>query len=371
VWALNGDTAFATTRVRTNTTAFVSSGELIASITIEGEATLDLYDIVVVTPAGKKGIGIELFEVTPEIIDLGAGPGSTAYAVNDLGQVVGDGGGTAFLWENGALRYLGVLPGHTHSFATDINEGGQVVGTSSGGTVPSRAFIWTEASGMQALPGTLGGTQSEAWAINESGDVVGASTLPGDTIHHAVVWRNGMIIDIQAPSFPAGKSYAWEINESGEVVGTIYTNPQSSFRWTTDSGMQLIAATPESNSGEALGINNNGMIVGWKPSAAGEPPTAYTWNAGSFLHLGTLGGRGSVAMAVNDLGAVVGRAETGTRHRQQVGFIWTPGTGMKSLGVPSGRDNGWAMDINETGSVVGQTWGSSGGESRATLWRFP
>ncbi|HJR36463.1 MAG TPA: hypothetical protein VJ817_16015 [Gemmatimonadales bacterium] len=63
VWALAGDTAFATTRVTVNSTRFVKSGELVANITIAADAPLALFDVVVITLAGKKGIGIEKFAV--------------------------------------------------------------------------------------------------------------------------------------------------------------------------------------------------------------------------------------------------------------------------------------------------------------------
>lgn len=62
-WALAGDTAIATTKVKTNSTRFVSSGELVANITIAADAPLALFDVVVITLAGKKGIGIEKFAV--------------------------------------------------------------------------------------------------------------------------------------------------------------------------------------------------------------------------------------------------------------------------------------------------------------------
>jgi hypothetical protein len=62
-WAIAGDTAFATTRITTNSTHFVKAGELVANITISGDAPLAAYDIIVVTALGKKGIGIEKFTV--------------------------------------------------------------------------------------------------------------------------------------------------------------------------------------------------------------------------------------------------------------------------------------------------------------------
>jgi hypothetical protein len=63
VWAIDGDTALATTKITTNSTRFVKSGELVANITIAADAPLALFDIMVVTTGGKKGIGIEKFEV--------------------------------------------------------------------------------------------------------------------------------------------------------------------------------------------------------------------------------------------------------------------------------------------------------------------
>ena len=372
IWALDRDTAFGTTKVRTNSTSFVSATELVANVTIEAEASPDLYDVVVLTAGGKKGIGIELFEVTTEIIDLGAGSNSFATAVNDLGQIVGWGGpgSGAFLWEEGALTDLGVLPGMTSSAAEGINASGQVVGYSSNGAA-SRAFVWTAANGMQALA-TLGGCCSQAFGINDAGEIVGTSTPPGnDAATHAVIWRNGVITDIQAPTFATGSSQAWNINNAGEVVGTYFGGPGRSYRWTSAGGMQLLRP-PTAFGDEAIGINDEGQIVGWAEPAAGGNNQAYVWTDGVFAELGTLGGTSSVAMDVNESGQVVGRTDTGLRRSgalQHVAFLWTPGDGMRSLGLSSGTDYAWAFDINESGWVVGAAW-QARGFSQATLWRI-
>lgn len=50
-------------KVRSNSTTFVSDSELVADITIESDAELGFYDVEVITPRGKKGVGTELFEV--------------------------------------------------------------------------------------------------------------------------------------------------------------------------------------------------------------------------------------------------------------------------------------------------------------------
>lgn len=54
-----------TDRIVTNSTAFVDSKTLVANITIAVDAIPDLYDVEVTTSKGKRGIGIELFEVQP------------------------------------------------------------------------------------------------------------------------------------------------------------------------------------------------------------------------------------------------------------------------------------------------------------------
>jgi hypothetical protein len=61
VWSLNGDT----TKVHVNSTRYVSSGELVANITVPLGAPVASYDVVVALADGKKGIGAEMFAVTP------------------------------------------------------------------------------------------------------------------------------------------------------------------------------------------------------------------------------------------------------------------------------------------------------------------
>ena len=59
-WAIAG---VPSAKVHTNSTRFVNSRRLIASITIAVDADPVLYDVLVTTPGGKKGIGTELFAV--------------------------------------------------------------------------------------------------------------------------------------------------------------------------------------------------------------------------------------------------------------------------------------------------------------------
>ena len=68
--------------------------------------------------------------------------------------------------------------------------------------------------------GTLGGTFSQAFKLNNHGSVVGFSTLKGDTALHAFLWRQGVMTDLgtiggaAAPAF----SSAVNVNDRDEVV---------------------------------------------------------------------------------------------------------------------------------------------------------
>jgi probable HAF family extracellular repeat protein len=378
VWALSGDTTFATTRIKANATTFVSSTELVANITIEADATLDVFDVVVVTLNGKKGIGIELFTVTLQIVDLGLGDGSTALAVNDNNQIVGRGATAsgAFLWENGVVTDLGGLPGSTGAQAEDINVSGWIVGTSSSSS-GSRAVLWKPKTGGGYSPpldlGTLGGSSSEATAINGDGIIAGHSQLPGDVVSHAVIWDATGIHDIQ--TVQGGESFAWGINDVGQVVGQ-WNGPsnQQAFRYTptlpAGTQMQLLAGIGGPQ-GVALDINGTGKVVGWSEPAPGAALRATMWEGGTVTDLGTLGGLSSAGTAIAGDGRVVGRSDTGVRRSgalQFVGFLLTA-EGMQNIGLSPGIDYAQAWDINANGWIVGESWAARG-SGHATLWKF-
>lgn len=111
----------------------------------------------------------------------GGADSSTAFAINQTGQIVGQGsaadGVHAFLWSNGIMIDLGVLPGSETSRAFDINDRGQVVGTSrDGGIAANRAFLWEngEMFDLNALVDDLDGwLLLSAQAINNRGQIVG------------------------------------------------------------------------------------------------------------------------------------------------------------------------------------------------------
>ena len=91
--------------VKTNSTTFVHGEELISNITITADAVPELYDVQVTTSKGKKGVGIELFEVVGPTTDL-------ASATQDSGPG---------LYEDGNGFYIGAFSTNTKSSTSTGN----------------------------------------------------------------------------------------------------------------------------------------------------------------------------------------------------------------------------------------------------------
>ena len=163
---------------------------------------------------------------------LGGRDSSYANAMNNLGQVVGwswtstlvSSSNTsdfrAFLWQNGTMTDLGVLPGDDDgSDALAINNVGQAVGWSSRSDGRLHAFLWQ--NGAMTDLGGLGARDSYVFpsAINDLGQVVGfmaASNDEQDT-GHAFLWQNGTMTDLG--TLGGAFSQAFAINNVGQVVG--------------------------------------------------------------------------------------------------------------------------------------------------------
>jgi probable HAF family extracellular repeat protein len=134
---------------------------------------------------------------------------------------------------------LGTLGG-SESNATAFNNSGQVIGTSATSSGSGHAFLWTKKGGMLDL-GTLGGTRSHAAAVNNLGQVVGeAETSTGS--QRAFSWtRAGGMVDLG--TLGGTNSYATAVNNSGQVVGgTDYCGQP--FSWTQAAAWSLWACRP-------------------------------------------------------------------------------------------------------------------------------
>lgn len=268
------------------------------------------------------------------MIDLGILPESTTdfsrgFAINELGQVTGESDNNiskAFLFDPGTnlLINIGHLGGGS-AFGADINDEGQIVGSSSNG-LRTRAFLFSSGA-MQDL-GTLLGSQdsfARAWGINSGGDVVGFSRNAADTASHATLWSNGQILDL------------------GAFGG------QDAFS-------------------EALAINDTGQIVGRSAVAGATDQRAFLWKNGDLVDLGTVAGlKFSRANDVNELGLVVGTASQFEGFSGR-GFRWAEGV-IADLNVLLPANSGWLVTsvegVNDVGQITG--FGTLNGQTRAFL----
>lgn len=195
---------------------------------------------------------------------------SLGQVINIAGQV----GGYMGVWENGTIvkrpfRYsedegmidLGTPEG-TNASIVDINDKGEVLGyfTEIGSHWPRHGFIYTDDDGFQAL-GTLrqnGSTQ--VFDINNHGDVVGTTTGPNWETH-AILWSGGQMIDLTDLGMPG---YVTTINDNGLMAGTFkidwaYTQAMT---YSLTEGLSVIPLPEWANTSEAKSIDANGTVYG-------------------------------------------------------------------------------------------------------------
>jgi len=259
---------------------------------------------------------------------------------------------------------LGALPGDASSVAWAINARGDVVGWSAG-PAGTRAFLYTTAGGMVALPGLPDKPRTLARDINDAGVIVGAANAGGTDLGHAVLWSDGSVQDLGTLG-TGFYSEAWGVNNLGQVVGWSYTNGGNGLSgvhaFLYRPGEGLADLTPESDTGSARDINDAGQVTGYK-TAPGGYYHAFRWKTGTFVDLGVVPGFGfSFGFAINASGQVAGNSTSSSGNSERL-FRYTDATGLQNLGGVGEHNVAWG--INASGQVVGARGQS---QSRALLY---
>ena len=321
------------------------------------------------------------------ITDLGTlgGTESFAYAINDLGQVVGlsstagDLAEHSFLFSNGRMTDL--YPLNSQSILTvgptAINNSGQIASGLIVGRVYSPA-IFDSRTGSITLPGTLRGITSfdfngVATSINNHADAVGYSYI--DAINrHAFLYSNGVTKDIDPLG---GYSVAFAINDEGMVVGLAsaqFNGTATAFMRSQGLARTIFQTRTES---DARGVNNHGQIVGEFLTPDGTSFHGFLYNEGIVTDIGSPGSPQTTAFAINDQQQVVGTTFVPYQttcpdgpcvQYKEHAFFYQDGTlaDLNSL-IPSGSgwELSWAFDINNHGRIVG--YGQVNSKFRAFL----
>jgi probable HAF family extracellular repeat protein len=130
----------------------------------------------------------------------------------------------AYLWTNGTMQLLGVCRNDTSSGSLGLNDSGHVVGFCSANN--SQQFSGFYYDGTQMIKiGTLGGTQSEAFAINNADVIVGRSQTSAGIWHAFVLDRGAVphpLHDLQTMLDASGAGWVFDkaidINASGVIL---------------------------------------------------------------------------------------------------------------------------------------------------------
>ncbi len=250
---------------------------------------------------------------------------------------------------------IGTLGGN-YSIGREINDSGQIVGEAETSQGHVHAFLWKNGT-IQDLGTYESHTFSMANAINNKGEVVGyGRELEQSGTSKALFWnKHGKVFTL--PAYHAEDySQASDLNDLGLVVGVSGTQ---AIAWKNFVPLPLPGLGGDFSI--ALGVNNLGAIVGYSQLSTGEI-RAVLWIDNLIFELGTLGGKFSVANAINDEGIIVGSSENEKGEVRRV--VWN-GSNIFDLGPGMLRNvssNSWIAgeDTSARDSLIfRQKWSPS------------
>jgi probable HAF family extracellular repeat protein len=308
--------------------------------------------------------------------EVGQGSMSNGKGLNNLGQAAGASESPATiatLFSSGHATSINTL-GASVSFATSINDAGQIAGEETQSNDPClcfHAFLYGNGA-MKNIENTSlfpGGT--EAYGINKSGQVVGTGfPAGGGSTFHAFLYSGGTMVDLNP--FNGYQSIAKSINDSGQIIGSstgdgTRANPGAST-WLYSNGKITNISGSSENGG--VYINNNGQIAGENNAGHGA-----LYKNGSWTDLGGLSGASTSAVGVNLSGQAVGTAIFPIKSYhpfvpgKHVAVIFTSGS-VVDLNTLIPANSGFTLTdaraINDSGQIA-VVAKNSAGKARAVL----
>ncbi len=296
-------------------------------------------------------------------------------SINSAGLVAGsihlddEDSGRPFLFEpSTGLRDIGRPKGWTRFTMATLNDVGQFAGTAGKGgdeEETSEAYLWDPVTGWTGF-----GRRSWAQDLNDAGQLLvnvgGADEAVYD--HHLFLWTAG------TTATDLGDGDYGMLNSLGQAAWGRYD--QESFKeqvylWDPQTATRTNVVT-----GRATGLNDQGQVVG-EVAGIDDPwdIRAFVWSARDGLtDLGTLPGADwATALGINEQGQVVGFSGTGAPGEPDWfhAFVWDQGAGMRDLGTLGKTENSVAAAINEAGQIVGRSSKESDpwGAGTVVIWR--
>lgn len=271
------------------------------------------------------------------MVDLGTLGGDSSYAtaMNDGGDVVGraqtaDGTYRGFLWRHGRMIDLGAFD------PTDVNDHGEVVGIGDDG---SGGYVW-----HRGVLRPLGDPSALPVSINNRGQVVGRTDAG------PVLWTNGR-------ARPLPLSEVSDVNERGQVAGGV--SVPGGFHaavWHRDRVTDLGAGPFDRSNTYAL--NDRGWVIGWQFSAE-QFERGILWRHGRALDVGTLGGSFTQLRAINNRGEILASSQAADGVARPA--LWRRGV-LNDLSLAGVSTDGEVVDLDDHGRIAASirpVWGIS------------
>jgi len=376
-------------RVRTNSTRFVSSSALVANITISSDAVASSYDIAVTTTSGKKGIGTELFTVLA--VELLSGPpgASAANDVTGAGVVAGgraggcDAGRVPAFWRNGGEPIdLPLLAPWCNGTALYINESGVMIGRlDPGGAGVAVRWVPNATGGynVSAMDPPSDGTSAAFFldGLNENGVAIGNRWHGANTRPYSWSETGGWVAMPFAAESGTTGCYVEALNDVGAATGECWGSSgvgAVAFWSSLSLPPVLLPVYPGYTSGGAgKAVNNLGVVVGYvmKRTNSGSVDLGVRWTRrtdGTWTTPEVLPDLGGVThpQDINDDGVVVGAADV---SRKNHAFMLIPGQPMKDLGSVGGESVAFSVTPARAFPILITGITAISNYNRGTLWR--
>jgi hypothetical protein len=206
---------------------------------------------------------------------VGTSPRSRAYAINNLGHVVGSYSDTAGNLHGFVMRGNTVTtfdaPDGAPTELYGINDLGEMIGVTYDDAGNTHGFtLW---NGVFRAIDIAGSASTVPLSINDFGTVVGEDVELANTIGHGFRRTHaGTVTTYDAPEAPADSTYFVSINNLNRILGAYFDEDFHAHHFILDGSVATPFALPASLgavSTSAQTINDLNHVVGYYTDAAG------------------------------------------------------------------------------------------------------
>lgn len=246
-----------------------------------------------------------------DVIDVPGSRGTTAYAINDAGDVVGHYRDDRQFWRGFLLRagqFTTIdVPGATQTTLFGVNTTGAVAGAFYDSTGKQHGFVMNH--GTFTTIDFPGAAQTMVYGLNDRGDVTGMYFTIGDSLkHYGFVMIGGHFATLDHPS-PNRMSCGTWIGDSGEVEGHVEQTSGAYYGYSWKDGTFTLIDLPGGPKGQfwdgAYGTNAAGDQLGTYSDAQGKQ-VGFLRRQGAVTTFDVPGSKRTRTTGMNRSGQVVG-----------------------------------------------------------------